>query len=147
MPADRGRAARGEDGQALVELALVAPLVLSFLLGVLLFGRILGARAALSAAAREAARVVAEAPAEDTGVRLAQQRAVDVVTAYGLAPGRFRVTIDDDGFVRGGTVTVQTSYDVPIGDLPLAGRVIAGPTVSVRAVDRERIELYRAREQ
>jgi hypothetical protein len=56
------------------------------------------------------------------------------------------VTIDDGGFVRGGTVTVQTSYDVPLADLPLAGLLASGASVTVRAIDRERIELYRARQ-
>ena len=127
-------------------MALVAPLLLLFLLGIVLFGRVLGARTAIIAAAGEAARVDAEASAQDAGLGLARQRAEDVIAGYGLSASRFSVTIDDGGFVRGGTVTVQTSYSVPIVDLPLAGPVIGGTAVTVHATDRERIELYRARQ-
>jgi Flp pilus assembly protein TadG len=137
---------QGEDGQAIVELALVAPVLLLFILGMVLFGRVLGARAAISAAAGEAARVDAEASAQGAGLALARQRAVDVIAGYGLSASRFSVTIDDGGFARGGTVTVQTSYSVPVFDLPLAGRVVGGPSVAVHATDREAIELYRARQ-
>jgi Flp pilus assembly protein TadG len=135
----------GESGQAMVELALVAPLLLLFVLGTLLFGRLLQAKVGTIAAAREAARVVAEASAEGQGLSLAQQRALDVATGYGLSPGAFRVSIDDGDFARGGTVTVRTSYQVSIGDLPLAGRVVGAGAITVGATDRETIELYRAR--
>ena len=136
---------RGESGQAMLEIALVAPLLLLFVLGMLLFGRLLQARVGTIAAAREAARVVAEASAESAGLTLAQQRAVDVASGYGLATSRFQVSIDDGGFGRGGTVTVHTSYQVPIGDLPLTGRVVGGTAITVRATDQETIEMYRAR--
>jgi Flp pilus assembly protein TadG len=145
---ERGRrfVASGEAGQAIVELALVAPVLLLFVLGMVLFGRVLGARAAISAAAGEAARVDAEASAQDAGLALARQRAEDVIAGYGLSSSRFSVTIDDGGFARGGSVTVQTSYSVPIFDVPLAGRVASGPSVAVHATDREQIQLYRARQ-
>jgi Flp pilus assembly protein TadG len=132
-------------GQALVEMAMALPLLLLFILGIVLFGRVFGARAAVTAAAREAARVDAEASARDRGLSLARERAVDVITGYGLSASHFTLTIDDGGFAHGGTVTAQASYTVPILDLPVAGKVVRGPSVTVQAVDRERIELYRAR--
>lgn len=137
---------RDETGQALAEVAMAAPVLLLFVLGIVLFGRVLTARIALSAAAAEAARVDAAASAPDDGLARARQRAEEVIVGYGLSLSQFAITIDDGGFLRGGTVTVRTSYTVPIVDLPLAGRVAAGPSVTVRATDRERIELYRARQ-
>lgn len=135
-----------ERGQALVELAIVAPVLLLFVLGIVLFGRIFEAKAGIAAAAREAARVYADSPAEGPGLTLAVQRAQDVARGYHLAPSGFRVSIDGGGFVRGGEVTVQTSYAVPAFDLPLAGRVVGGPYVTVRYTHREMIELYRSRQ-
>lgn len=136
--------ARDTSGQALVELALVAPLLLLFVLGMLLFGRIFQAKVAISAAGREAARTVAEASAESSGLSRAQQRAHDVIVGADLSVDRFQLTIDDGGFVRGGTVTVQTRYAVPVGDLPLIGQVIGGGSVTVSSTDQEMIEQYRA---
>ena len=48
----RGHPAQGEGGQALVEIALIAPILLLFVLGMLLFGRLLEARLGITAAAR-----------------------------------------------------------------------------------------------
>ena len=136
----------GERGQALVELAIVAPVLLLFVLGIVLFGRVLEAKAGIAAAAREAARVYAESPAEGPGLTLAVQRAQDVARGYHLVPGGFQVSVDGGGFVRGDEVTVQTSYAVPVFDLPLAGPVVGGPYVTVRYTHREMIELYRSRQ-
>ncbi len=142
---DRRASAAHSTGQALVEMAMAIPLLLLVILGTVLFGRVSGARAAVTAAAREAARVDAEASARDRGLSLARERAVDVITGYGLSASHFTITIDDGGFARGGTVTVRASYTVPILDLPRAEKVVRGPSVTVQAVDRERIEMYRAR--
>jgi Flp pilus assembly protein TadG len=137
---------RRDEGQALLELALASPILLLFLLGMVLFGRVLQAKVATDAAAREAARAVAEASSEGEGVSLARRRAADVAAGYGLTAANLGVTIDDGGFVRGGTVTVRVSYAVPIGDLPLARQVLGAGGVAVSATDQEAIEMYRARD-
>jgi Flp pilus assembly protein TadG len=54
-----GRFGRREDGQALVEFALVTPFLLVFLVGILEFGRAWNAHIVVTQAAREGARKAA----------------------------------------------------------------------------------------
>src|SRR6185312_1716856 len=72
---------RSESGEALLEIALVLPILLVLSMGMLDFGRAFHAKNIVDAAAREACRVaVVTAP----DVALAQQRASDVMAAAGL---------------------------------------------------------------
>jgi Flp pilus assembly protein TadG len=50
---------RGEEGQSLVEFALVLPLLLLLLLGIIQFGAVFNALITINAAAREGARLMA----------------------------------------------------------------------------------------
>ncbi len=133
---------RGERGQALVEAAMVLPVILVFVFGVVLVGRVTHARVAVQATVREASRALATAPSEAAGVAAARERASAVADGYGLAPDRLQVTIDSGGFTRGGVATAQASYRVPVADLPLFDRV----EVTIRSSHREPIDRYRSRE-
>jgi Flp pilus assembly protein TadG len=61
----RSRRTRLDDGAAAVEMALVLPLLLFVLFGVIDFGRMLNAQITLTEAAREGARAAALAPPND----------------------------------------------------------------------------------
>jgi Flp pilus assembly protein TadG len=65
---------RRDNGAAAVEMALVLPLLLFILFGVIDFGRMLNAQITLTEAAREGARAAALAPAGDAA---SQQTAAD----------------------------------------------------------------------
>jgi len=132
----------GERGQALVEAALVIPVLLLVAFGVVMAGRISHAKVAVQAIAREASRELATAPSEDVGMSDAVQTARSAADGYGLSQGRLTVDVDPNGFARGGTATARVTYRVGLGDLPLLGRV--GVTVS--SSHSERIDLYRSRE-
>ena len=71
----------GERGQALVEAALVIPVLLLVAFGVVMAGRISHAKVAVQAIAREASRELATASSEDVGMSEALQ------TAGGAADG------------------------------------------------------------
>jgi hypothetical protein len=133
-------------GQALLELALIIPVLLLLVAMTVLAGRVLQARAGIAAAGREAGRVYAESTGAGPGLTRAVSRARETAVGYRLSPERFGVEIDDPGFARGGAVTVRTEYAVPVGDIPLASAFAGGPVVTVRYEHRERIELYRSRE-
>jgi Flp pilus assembly protein TadG len=133
---------RSERGQALIEAALVIPVLLLVAFGVIMAGRVVHAKIAVQAAAREASREVATAPSESSGVSDAVQTAQAVADGYGLSQDRLSVEIDANGFQRGDTVTATVRYEVGLGDLPLLGRT----GVSVTSSHSERIELYRSRE-
>jgi Flp pilus assembly protein TadG len=132
----------GEAGQALVEAALVIPVLLLLAFGVVMAGRIAHAKVAVQAAAREAGRTLATASSESEGVTAALDSARSVAEGYGLSQGSLEVGVDSGGFQRGGVATAEVSYQVPLADLPLLDRV----EVTVSSTHAERIDLYRSRE-
>lgn len=141
LPAPVRRLAAEETGSAMVEVALVLPLLLVLAFGVVMVGRVTHAQIAVQSVAREAARTVAVSPSAEAGLQSAEARAVAVAQGHGLALDRLGVEIDPGAFERGGTVLTRATYDVHLGDLPLLGMV--GVTVS--SSHAERIDQYRSR--
>lgn len=137
----RGRD-RAQRGQALVETALVLPVLLVFVFGVVFVGRVVHAHVAVQATVREAGRALATAPSETAGLAAARERGGAVAAGYGLAAERLELVIDGGGFARGGTATARASYRVAAAGLPLFDRM----AVTVRASHREQIDRYRSRE-
>ena len=135
------RLARDEAGSTLVEVALVLPVLLVLVAGVVMVGRTTHAQVAVQSVAREAARTVAVAPSEMEGLAAAEARTQSVAAGHRLDPDRLGVEIDAAGFERGGTVRVEAAYSVPLADLPLFGAL----AVTVRSVHDEQIEAYRSR--
>jgi Flp pilus assembly protein TadG len=131
----------GQDGQALVEAALVAPVLLILAFGVVFAGRLTHAQVAVQAAVREAGRALATAPSEAEGLATARERGVAVAAGYGLAQERFQLMMSAAGFERGGVATARASYRVPVADLPFFDQI----EVTIRSGHRERIERYRSR--
>ena len=141
LPAPARRLHADETGSAMVEVALVLPLLLVLAFGVVMVGRVTHAQVAVQSVAREAARTVAVAPSAPVGLASAEARAVAVAQGHGLAVDRLGVEIDPGGFERGGTVLTEATYEVQLGDLPLLG--VVGVTVS--SSHAERIDQYRSR--
>lgn len=134
------RTRRSESGQAVIEAALVLPVVLLMGFGVVMVGRVTHAKVAIQAAAREAGRAYATAPSADQAAGNGLDSALRVAEGYGLALDRFDANVQG-GFQRGSTVNVRTAYRVPLGDLPLLSLL----EVSLTATHAERVELYRSR--
>jgi Flp pilus assembly protein TadG len=131
-----------EAGQALVEAALVIPVLVVLLSGVVMVGRIAHARLAVQAAAREASRALATAPSEQEGVTAAREAARSVTDDYGLSQDGLSVNVESNGFQRGGMADARVTYRVTLDDLPLLGPL----EVTVTGSHSERIDLYRSRE-
>ncbi|MGI5838273.1 MAG: TadE/TadG family type IV pilus assembly protein [bacterium] len=115
---------RGEQGQSLVEFALILPLLILLVTGIMQFGSIYNDYIVLQNAAREGARagVVGKSDAEIS----------DIVYNYaaGLDSSRLTVTVAPVESVRrcGDTLTVSLEYSMPvtIGLLqPLLGNQIS----------------------
>ncbi|MGE3073904.1 MAG: TadE/TadG family type IV pilus assembly protein [Dehalococcoidia bacterium] len=134
--------AGGESGQALVEAALAIPVLLMLVFGVVAAGRVVEAKIAVQAAARESSRALAVAPSEEQGVADALTAGESVAVGYGLDGDRLIIEVDSGGFNRGGTVTSDVQYSVSLSDLPL----LSFFDVDVGASHSERIEIYRSRE-
>ena len=130
-----------QSGQALIETALVIPLLLILAFGVVGVGRVAQARLSVSAVAREAARAAALADNSGDAVAQGLARGREAAGGYGLANGSLRLSVDPGAFARGGQIRAAASYEVTLDDLPLMGWA----RVPVASEHFERIDLYRSR--
>jgi Flp pilus assembly protein TadG len=103
-------ALRGRRGQALVEFALILPLMMLLLLGIVEFGRAWNVKQVLTDAAREGARLAVVGDPSITQQSQVDTRIKEVVSRAGLDPTQVTITYPD-GFKMGtGKVTtVQLS--------------------------------------
>lgn len=124
------RTGAGDDGQAAVELALVLPLLVLLLLGMVQVGLVVRDQVLLTHAAREAAREAAVDPAP-AGVRRA------ALSAAPLEPGRLSVVMAavEPEVTR---VGVQLSYRFST-DLPLVGALLPDVHLEARASMRKEV--------
>lgn len=130
-----------DGGSALVEVALVLPVLLVLAFGVVGVGRILQAQMGVSAVARETARAGALAQDASGAAERGLVAGHAVAVGYGLTNGSLSLAVDPGAFERGGQVRAAARYDVSLGDLPLLNWV----HVQVVSDHVERIDLYRSR--
>lgn len=124
------REIRSERGAAAVEFALVVPILLILLLGVIEFGRVFNVQLQLTAAARESVRVMAieKQPA------LATSKAVAAASGLSpaLSPANVRVSPSSCSSTPGADVdvTVTVTYSVSLlsglfaDAVPLTGKAV-----------------------
>ena len=116
----RGRSA--ERGAATVELALVLPLLLFILFGVVDFGRMLNAQLTLTESAREGARAAALGQSADTRVQATATNLSGVTDTVTICPPGGSATANAVVVTR-----VQFSFVTPLAALaPLFGRSLSG---------------------
>lgn len=114
--------AAGRDaGSSTAEMAVLAPLLMMFVLLVVLCGRIVSAQMDLDAAASSAARSASISRTQSTARAEAQSNALATLAARGVTCPNPNVNISTGGFQAGGTVTVTVSCRVPLSDLLLLG--------------------------
>ncbi len=108
-----------KNGQAMVETALVLPLVLLILLGIAQFGLIINAQLTLQNSAREAARLGA------TGVGDQAVTGRVYSTASILDPSRFNITVTpvESSRTQGSNITVRVNYQMEIV-VPIISQII-----------------------
>ncbi len=119
---------RGEQGSAVVEFALVLPVVVLVLLAIVEVTVVARTQYELVHAAREGARTAATVSDPSRAVQ-AVQAALDPVAA-----GRVRVTVE-----RGGTVGSNAVVTVAL-PYRLGSRILGGLQVSLRARSVMRVE-------
>lgn len=118
-------------GDAVVEFVLLAPTLLVVLLGILEIGRVLDAWLVVANAAREGARVAAQAPPGTDPASAGQQAALTYLTS-GLAPrGDVVARLVPSPAVTSDTVTVNTEADIQLYT-PLFQAILPSP-IPVRA--------------
>jgi Flp pilus assembly protein TadG len=118
---------RGDGGQASVELALVLPLVLLLLLGMVQLGLLVRDQILVVHAAREAAREAAVDPAGDAASRAAAASST-------LDGARLTVTTSGRG-AAGSRVRVEVAYRAPTR-VPLVGVALGDLTLRASATMR-----------
>lgn len=134
----RGTGAGGERGQALLETALILPVVLLISVGIFEFGRAYQLVQVLTNAAREGARIAVMYGTTEADIRAR-------VTAYldaGQVPTNAGMTIDVDlgativvgtGTASASVVTVNYPYTFtvlnPVANLVVRGTAMGGPII------------------
>jgi hypothetical protein len=121
-----------EAGSAVVEFALVLPIVFLVLLAAVQVGLLARDQVLLTAAARAGAREAAVS-LDDVAVREATIGAAQI-----LDPDRLQLRIDRAGSL-GAAVTVTLDYEAPVA-IPIAGWLLPG-TVDLRAAATMRQEV------
>ncbi len=103
---------RQKEGQALVEFALVIPILIVIILAITEFGRLWMTMNVLTGAAREGVRVAA---VNELGTTFANNAAQNVMTAAGMTGTT--VTVSGPNAANEMTVTVQMDYTVLTGTI------------------------------
>ena len=126
--------------QALVELAVCAPIVVLLGLGAAGAIQVAEAQAGLDAATRTAVAVAARAPDATLAQSAARSRFEAVLAAYPLREGK--LSIDYGTFGRGGSIVVTGVAQVDIG---WAALVFPQRRLELRAKSSAQIDPWRSR--
>jgi hypothetical protein len=112
---------RRQAGSAVVELALLAPIVGLLLAGLGALAVVVQAQLGLVSVAEGAARAATYASSPQQAVSLGQARGLQVGQGYALRNGSLVVTIDPTGFATGGSVRATAHYQLLATQVPLLG--------------------------
>jgi Flp pilus assembly protein TadG len=123
----------GQQGQSLVELAIMLPVLLLLLLGMAEFARLFSNYLTLSQAAREGARLAITGASDSAVIQRVRE------TAPTLDPSQLTITITPAGpRTSGSDVTVVLQYPVPLMT-PIISQVVGG-TVDLQVQTVARME-------
>lgn len=122
------RNGRTESGNAVIEFALILPLLLLVVFGITELGRALMTVNLLTSAAREGARVASVTGADSTAVTA---RVMQVLDAANITPAENGITISGPDANKAITVTVETDFEILSAKiLPVQGIIrLRGSTV------------------
>ncbi len=133
---------RAQSGQALVEWAAVVFVLLLFALGLLAVGQVIGEYMAVRSAATQAAFAAARAPSAQAAQLSGQAAAKEAVKASQVED--FTLTLDAQGFERGGTLTATGQGYVNLSAFPIVSQVL-GRRFELMWQAHALIEPYRSR--
>jgi len=115
---DRRRLLRDERGAALVEMAMVLPVLMLLILGIIVYGQWLACANALQQSANEGARASLSGLSQEERALTARQTVADSLSHYdGIDQRKVVIGIQDDG----ATLNVTVNYDMsdqPVMKLP-----------------------------
>lgn len=123
---------RREEGQELVELGLVLPVLLLLLFAILEFGLVIFSYNAVSEVAREGARYGVAHPTDLVGIEATARAA-----SKGLDPSKLAIIISYPG---GNTIRVEARYDLTLFTGFIIQAVGGNPTMRLRGISTMQIE-------
>jgi Flp pilus assembly protein TadG len=130
----RRKSIRKDDGQAMVEFALIAPILLVLILGVIQFGIVLHDYLALTDAVRVGAREAAVSRNDPTGIADVEARVRASASELDQSQLDITITPGDPGtWTPGGDVSVEASYPI---DIDLLGFVVFSGDLTSKATER-----------
>jgi hypothetical protein len=110
-----------QPGSAIVELAVLAPVVGLLLAGLAAVAIAIQAQLGLVSVAEEAALAATYASSPEQAVSFGQARGQQVGRGYALRNGSLVVAIDATGFAPGGVVRATAHYRLSADQVPLLG--------------------------
>jgi Flp pilus assembly protein TadG len=117
----RGSRPRGDDGFSTLELVVITPFLLAFVLLVVGFGRVTHGRQLVQQAAAAAARSAALANTPGQAATDATQEASDTLAQAGISCQSMRPSVDTSQFHAGGQVSVTITCVTNLSDLTVVG--------------------------
>ncbi|CAN5406417.1 hypothetical protein BH10ACT8_BH10ACT8_07580 [soil metagenome] len=117
----RGSRLRGDDGFSTLELVVITPFLLAFVLLVVGFGRVTHGRQLVQQAAAAAARSAALANTPGQAATDATQEASDTLAQAGISCQSMRPSVDTSQFHAGGQVSVTITCVTNLSDLTVVG--------------------------
>lgn len=133
------RGLKGGRGQALLELALCAPVAILLAIGTVAAVQVADARTGLDAATEAAANAAARAPDAATAAVAAHERFSSVIAGYPVHAASLTVSVGD--FARAGPVTASSSAQI---DLEWAAFVLLPSRVTLHSQVVLRLEPWRS---
>lgn len=127
----RRRLIRNEQGQTMVEFALVVPLLCLILFGVLQFGALYNDYVTLTDASRVGARKATVSKYEVNPEAAAEAAARN--SATGLDPDKLGILVSTTGWEKGESVTVVATYPY---EIDLLGFVVASGELTSETTER-----------
>jgi Flp pilus assembly protein TadG len=118
---------RNKKGQGLVEFALILPLLLLLLFGIVELGRVMGAGLMANHSARDGARYGSVGASDSEIISRIQTKTAS--TLYDAEdPSKLSISIVRSGPTRGGDIKVTVSYPVTLY-IPLVSNITGNPVV------------------
>jgi Flp pilus assembly protein TadG len=129
-----------ERGQGVVEAAIILPVLLLLVFGLLGVERVLHAETGVQAVAHDAARTAALANSAAEAAQRGAAAGLATAGMYRLNPADLALTVDAQDFRRGGRVASRAKYVVHFSDLPLLGWA----SLPVSSTNLQPVDRYRA---
>lgn len=109
----------GQRGAVSTELAVLAPLLIAFMLLVVFAGRVAQVEGDVANAAHEAARAASLVGAPQTAIEAATETAEANIAEGAVACRRLDIVVDTTGFDAGGQVTVTVTCEAAFSDIAM----------------------------